>query len=241
LEQDSFTLLTMPVGEEGVATEFMRTLIYIPIIHTQADMGALAGAMRRLAIEKLGRREWERSVKAIDQLWAVIRETIEKLDLPYTRVRLFQDGLPHCGREAQIVTDLANAGSPNHQVLLFLMGKGATLMGTESADLLLEEYQLAQQVLNAQGLGEAERVQARQKSLSQSLLGKRDRYIAERINETLGEAETGLLFVGMLHSLEEHLAKDIQVHYPILRPAQPNSGVLDRGSAGGAAKKRKGL
>jgi hypothetical protein len=199
----------------------MRTLIYIPIIHTQADMGALAGAMQRLAIEKLGRREWERSVKAVDQLWAVIRETIEKLDLPYPWVRLFQDGLPLCGREVQIVTDLANAGSPNHQVLLFLMGKGATLMGTESADLLLEEYQLAQQILNAQGLGEAERVQARQKLLSQSLLGKRDRYIAERINETLGEGETGILFVGMLHSLEEHLARDIQVHYPILRPAQP--------------------
>ena len=198
----------------------MRTLIYIPIIHTQADMGALAGAMQRLAIEKLGRREWERSVKVVDQLWTVIRETIEEMDLPYPRVRLFQDGLPQCEREIQIVTDLANAGSLNHQVLLFLMAQGATLMGTESPDLLLEEYQLAQQVLNAQGLGEAERVQARQKSLSQSLLGKRDRYIAERINETLGEGETGIVFVGMLHSLEEHLARDIQVHYPILRPAQ---------------------
>jgi hypothetical protein len=218
----------------------MRTLIYIPIIHTQADMGALAGAMRRLAIEKLGRREWERNVKAVDQLWGVIRGTIEKLDLPYQRVRLFQDGLPDCGREVQIVTDLAHAGSPNHQVLLFLMGKGATLMGTESADLLLEEYQLAQQVLNAQDLGEAERVQAKQKSLSQSLLEKRDRYIAERINQTLDEGETGILFVGMLHSLHQRLDRDIQVQYPILRPAQPKNGVPDRGSAPGGAIKRKG-
>src|SRR3990167_5525794 len=124
----------------------MRTLIYIPIIHTQADMGALAGAIRRLAIEKLGHREWERSVRAIDQLWTIIHETIEKLDLLYPRVRLYQDGLPNCGREVQIVTDLANAGSPNHQLLLYLMEKGATLMGTESADFLLEEYQLVQQV-----------------------------------------------------------------------------------------------
>lgn len=196
----------------------MRTLIYIPIIHTQADMGALAGAIRRLAIEKLGRQEWERSIRAIDRLWTIIRETIEKLDLPYPRVRLYQDGLPNCGREVQIVTDLANAGSPNHQLLFFLMGKGATLMGTESADLLLEEYQLVQQVLSAQGLGEVERVQARQESLSQSLLERRDRYIAERMNGTLGEGETGILFLGMLHLLGKHLAKDIQVHYPILRP-----------------------
>ena len=198
----------------------MRTLIYIPIIHTQADMGALAGAIRRLSIEKLGHREWERSVKAIDQLWTIIHETIEKLDLPYPQVRLYQDGLPNCGREVQIVTDLANAGSPNHQLLLYLMEKGATLMGTESADLLLEEYQLVQQILGAQGLGEAERVQARQESLSHSLLERRDRYISERINETLREGETGILFLGMLHSLEEKIAKDIQIHYPILRPAQ---------------------
>ena len=91
-------------------------------------------------------------------------------------------------------------------------------MGTESPELLLEEYQLVQQVLSAQGLGEVERVQARQESLSQSLLERRDRYIAERMNGTLGEEETGILFLGMLHSLEKHLAKDIQVHYPILRP-----------------------
>ena len=197
----------------------MRTLIYIPIIHTQADMGALAGAIRRLSIEKLGHREWERSVKAIDQLWTIIHETIEKLDLPYSQVRLYQDGLPNCGREVQIVTDLANAGSPNHQLLLCLMEKGATLMGTESADLLLEEYQLVQQILSAQDLGEAERVQARQESLSNSLLERRDRYISERINETLREGETGILFLGMLHSLEDKIAKDIQVHYPILHPA----------------------
>ena len=199
----------------------MRTLIYIPIIHTQADMGALAGAIRRLSIEKLGHREWERSVKAIDQLWTIIHETIEKLDLPYPQVRLYQDGMPNCGREVQIVSDLAKAGSPNHQLLLFLMGKGATLMGTESPELLLEEYQLVQQVLSAQGLGEVERVQARQESLSNSLLERRDRYISERINETLREGETGILFLGMLHSLEEKIAKDIQVQYPILRPAHP--------------------
>src|SRR3989304_4468529 len=197
----------------------MPPLIYIPIIHTQADMGALAEAIRRLAIEKLGHQEWERSIRAIDRLWTIIRETIEKLDLPYPRVRLYQDGLPHCGREVQIVSDLAKAGSPNHQLLLFLMGKGATLMGTESPELLLEEYQLVQQVLSAQDLGEAERVQARQESPSPSLLERRDRYISERINETLREGETGILFLGMFHSLDEKIARDIQVHYPILHPA----------------------
>lgn len=199
----------------------MRTVIYIPIIHTQADMGALSGAIRRLTIEKLGQQEWERNVRAIDQLWTGIRETIEEWDLPYPRVRLYQDGLPNCGREVQIVTDLADTGSPNHQLLLYLMEKGAVLMGTESPDLLLEEYQLIQRVLDARDPGEAEQVEARQEALSHSLLERRDRYISERINETLCEGETGIVFLGMLHSLEGRLARDIRLSYPLLRPAPP--------------------
>ncbi len=184
-------------------------------------MGALSGAIRRLTIEKLGQQEWERNVRAIDQFWTRIRETIEEWDLPYPRVRLYQDGLPNCGREVQIVTDLANVGSPNHQLLLYLMEKGATLMGTESPDLLLEEYHLIQQVLTARDLGEAEQVEARQEVLSHSLLERRDRSIAERINETLCEGETGIVFLGMLHLLEGRLARDIRVSYPLLRPAPP--------------------
>ena len=187
-------------------------------------MGALSGAIRRLTIEKLGEQEWERNVRAIDQLWTGIRETIEQWDLPYSRVRLYQDGLPNCGREVQIVTDLANAGSPNHQLLLYLMQKGAVLMGTESPDLLLEEYLLIQQVLDARDLGEAEQVEARQEALSHSLLERRDRYVAQRINETLCQAETGVLFLGMLHSLEGLLARDIHVSYPLFRPAPPMEG-----------------
>ncbi len=183
-------------------------------------MGALGGAIRRLTIEKLGHQEWERNVQAIAQLWTAIRDRIEEWDLPYPQVRLYQDGLPNCGRELQIVTDLAHAGSPNHQLLLYLMEKGATLMGTEAADFLLEEYQLIRQVLAARDLGEAQQVEARQEALSHSLLQSRDRYIAERINETLCEGETGILFLGMLHSLEGQLAGDIQVSYPILRPAR---------------------
>lgn len=199
----------------------MRTLIYIPIIHTQADMGALAGAIQRLTVEKLGHQEWERNVEAISQLWISIRQTIEGLDLPYRQVRLYQDGLPRCDREAEIVTDLAAAGSPNHELLLYLMVKGAALMGTESPDLLLEEYQLILRVLDARDLGEAEQVEIRQETLSRALLAKRDQYIAQRINDTLREGETGVLFLGLLHSVEGQLAGDIQISYPILRPEPP--------------------
>jgi Na+/phosphate symporter len=101
------------------------------------------------------------------------------------------------------------------------MKKGATLMGTESPDLLLEEYRLVQQILAAENPEEAARIEARHEARSRCLLGRRDQYIARRLNESLRAGETGLLFLGMLHSLDSRLAKDIRVSYPIRRPPHP--------------------
>jgi hypothetical protein len=51
------------------------------------------------------------------------------------------------------------------------------------------------------------------------LLKRRDEYIAGRINETLRAGETGLIFLGMFHSLSSWLDKDIRVVYLIHQPA----------------------
>ncbi|MFH1293180.1 MAG: hypothetical protein ABIJ44_03520, partial [Pseudomonadota bacterium] len=59
---------------------------------------------------------------------------------------------------------------------------------------------------------------ARKKGVGDSLLKRRDQYIAARINGTLLVGETGILFLGMLHSLGNWLDKDIRVRYPITRP-----------------------
>jgi pheromone shutdown protein TraB len=44
-----------------------------------------------------------------------------------------------------------------------------------------------------------------------ALLDERDSYIARRINTTLGEGQTGLLFVGAAHQVEKKLPRDIMV------------------------------
>jgi hypothetical protein len=89
-------------------------------------------------------------------------------------------------------------------------------MGTESSDLLVQEYRLASQSF----IGRQPRaagIQAQRRALSQTLLAQRDQFIARRINETLKPGETGILFVGMLHSLERYLDRDIKVLYPLHR------------------------
>ncbi len=186
----------------------------MPILHTQADMGALGESVREQTIAKLGQAGWERNVSLIDGVWDRIEAAIRSWSLPYDKVRIYQDALPVCGREIQIVKDLAAAGSRNHRLLLLLAESGATIMGTESAALLVQEYKLAKQALGAGGARAGQMASAHYKARSQALLAERDRFMAERISSTLQPGETGILFVGMLHSLENWLAKDIRVEHP---------------------------
>ena len=113
-------------------------------------MGALNEPIQRLKVKKLGKRMWERNLELVKDFWTQIEQVTEGLALAYEKVRLYQDGLPVCGHELEIVTDLAKAGSRNYQLLLKLKEKGATLMGTESSELLLEEYQLVKQVFTGE-------------------------------------------------------------------------------------------
>jgi len=203
-----------------------RTLLHIPIIHSQADMGGLSESIQRMKIRRLGRTGWERTVNRIEELWVQIEQVIDSLALAYERVRLYQDGLPVCGREVEIVTELARAGSRNHRLLLRLREKGATMTGAESAELLVEEYQLVQEDFASSWRGVTVREEARRKALRDSLLKRRDQFIGRRISDTLLKEETGIIFLGMLHSLRPWLDKDIRVIFPIHRP-------LDRGAREG--------
>jgi len=194
-----------------------RRLIWIPIIHTESDLGSLYEPIRRLYVRKAGAKGWTQRAKAVDQMWATIREEIEGLDLNYEKVRLYQDGLPTCGREAQLVRQIAQAGSVNHQILVDLMEKGAALTGTESPKLLLEEYELVRQHLKSADGGAGGPSAPRLRRLSKEMLDRRDRYIADRIGRTLRTGETGLVFLGLLHSLRGRLPHDIAV--ALLGPA----------------------
>jgi hypothetical protein len=196
-----------------------RTLIYFPIIHnTQADIGALRESMWQMTLQKLGKNSWELKANLIYEMWAQIEHVIDYLPLSYERVRLYQDGLPVCRREAEIVTELAKAGSLNHLLLLRLMERGATLVGTESSELLVQEYNLVKQILDGSNTLKEPENEAHQNAFRDSLLKRRGQYIADRINSTLRIGETGILFLGLLHSLGNWLDRDIRVTYPISRP-----------------------
>jgi hypothetical protein len=185
----------------------MRTLFLVPIIHTEHDMGSLIEKIKQEYVRQYGLQKWEEYLKAIHWVWAEIRKTIESLNLPYESVRLYQDGLPECGREVDIVKEVAARGSKNHLLLLDLMERGAMLMGTEHPRLLVAEYRLHKECDPTAPVYNAKQLQEQ----SNSLLTQRDRHIAARINSTLLSGESGLLFLGMAHSVEPLLDDDIQV------------------------------
>jgi hypothetical protein len=194
----------------------LRTLIYFPVMHSQSEMGGLAESITRVTQQRLGQCVWQRRVDLVERFWLGIETIVFKdLALPYAQTRVYQDGLPICDKEAEIVADIAKMGSPNHQLLLRLKEKGATIMGTESAELLIEEYHLAKKILEATNARDVMRIEAQQKTASDRLLEKRDAFIAARIGQTLLAGETGILFLGMLHNPLAHLPADIHVLCPL--------------------------
>ena len=187
-----------------------RRLIWVPIIHTAADLGSLQGAVRKLHQERAGMAQWQDRVKQVNQLWRSIRTSLFQLELDWSGVFLYQDGLPVCGKEAQIVEDLAREGSPNHRLLLELMARGAQLLGTESPELLVQEYELNRQFLLNQST-HVRRPESEIQSISRNLLDQRVAFIARRIDEPLPLGQVGCLFLGLMYSLEGRLPEDMAV------------------------------
>ena len=187
----------------------------IPIVHTLADMGTLGPSIQRAKLAKLGRYGVARATSKVEKIWDEIERVVGNLPVGPGTVRIYQDGLPVCGHEQKIVSELAEAGSRNHRLLLSLQARGAVLMGTESPELLVEEHQLASAAF-APG-----RRPAPSRTLltpvRDTLLERRDRYIAHCINLTLGPGETGILFLGMLHDVKRYLDTDILVTHPLGR------------------------
>ena len=187
----------------------MRRLIAIPVIHSLTELGSLAESVRAHYLKHFGSTVWEQREQAVENLWDAIRRAIDALRLDYRRVRIYQDGLPLCGKEEQIVRELAGAGSLNHQLVLELMQQGAVLVGTEDPQLLIREYQLQQRRMASRGADE----QVSSASLGEEadLLAARDLFIAQRIAATLQDHDIGLLFLGAAHRFDALYSSNIAV------------------------------
>ena len=169
----------------------------------------MAEGLAAAIIDRFGRRHWDEYLALLDGFWQAVRAEMERLGLDYRQVDLYQDGLPVCGKELELVRKAAAAGSENHQLLLDLVARGADLVGTEDPKLLLDEYRDVRAALKDGLAAASPPKQPVGVSRHRGTLSKRDAYIGRRIDESLRPGRTGILFLGMMHNVEPFLPADI--------------------------------
>lgn len=186
-----------------------RTLIYIPIIHTDPDLGSLAVDLEEKAGRLLG-SYWREHKRTIKRYWKEIGRFVGSKT--FTEVLIFQDGMPEGAETAQVIIDkLAKTGSPNYQLIARLTEKGARVQKTEDAELLKQEYKLTKDLVAPKNIMSAVFAFLKYKLRKNALLSARDKYIAKQINQNLKEGEMGICFLGAYHDVLSKLASDIKI------------------------------
>lgn len=190
----------------------MRTLIYIPIIHSVADMGSLGVELKRKSVSGLGEDEWQKHTDTVNGYWDAIESYFENIDIYDKGIKIYQDGMFADGENAMIIINEGiRSGSKNSEIVSKLIGRGAILIKTEDFKMVKAEYDWLQSIIKSTSNIKKLYLVQRYKILKPIFLRRRDRFIAATIDETLGQNETGILFIGAYHNVMKRLPKDITV------------------------------
>ena len=188
----------------------MRTLIYVPVIHSSADLGSMAKDISKRGIRDLGEEIWTKHRKTVDGFWDTISDYFDSIDVD--GMKIYQDGMvaeDEVGKK--IVEDTAKAGSKNYQLILKLLDRGAVLVKTEDFKLVKKEYDRLLAITQAKSITKKIIAFIKYKLVKTVLLNRRDTFIAKRIDQTLKADEKAILFIGAFHNIKKRLPKDIQV------------------------------
>jgi len=188
----------------------MRTLVYVPVIHSSADLGSIAKEVAKRGVANLGQDLWEKHRRTVEGFWNAVSDYFDSMDVK--GVKIYQDGMvadDEVGKK--IAEDTAKAGSKNYQLILKLLDRGAVLVKTEDFKLVKKEYDRLLAITQAKSITKKIIAFIKYKLVKNLLLNRRDAFIAKRIDETLKTDEKGILFIGAFHKIKKRLPKSIQV------------------------------
>jgi len=190
----------------------MRTLLYIPIIHSGADMGSLAASLTQKGVDEFGKEFWESHISTVEKYWEIIRKFCGSIDCKSKTVKIYQDGMVIDGEIAiKIIEDSVKAGSKNYEIISELISRGAIIVKTEELSLVKKEIALLTKIpSNGPVITKILKI-LWFKILRAKLLHQRDKFIAGRIAATLGPDETGIIFIGAYHNIMKKLPNDIKI------------------------------
>ncbi len=188
----------------------MRTLIYVPVIHTSADLGSIAEDVAKRGITSLGEEIWTNRKKTVEGFWDAVSDYFDSLDAK--GMKIYQDGMVGEGKMGKkIVEDAAKAGSKNYQLVSRLLERGAVLVKTEDFKLVKKEYDRLCAIIQAKSITQKMIAFIKYKLVKTILLNQRDAFIAERIDQTLKTNEQAILFIGASHNIKKRLPDSVQI------------------------------
>ena len=188
----------------------MKELYLVPILHMSADMGSLASALDETAKAEFGQEVWQKHKGAVSSFWDSTGQFFDALDVK--DFKIYQDGMVANGADGlRIIREGISQGSKNFEIIGKLLERGAVLVKTEDLVLVKQEYAYIAKIAHSKSPKEKEVWSLRYKVAQGRLLRQRDDFIAKRIEVTLGEGETGILFIGAYHDVLSRLPEDIQV------------------------------
>ena len=190
----------------------MRNLIYVPIIHTSADLGSIAKDVNKKGIANLGKDVWEKHIKTIDGFWDAILHYFYSIFEPDMKMKIYQDGMVADGEVGmKIVEQGIKSGSKNYELISMLIKKGGVLVKTEDFHLVKKELDNFISLTKAKSVLQKLMALIKYNLIKNILLNQRDKLIAKRIDDTLETDEIGIIFIGAFHKIKKKLPKDIQV------------------------------
>ncbi|MFH1505121.1 MAG: hypothetical protein ABIH08_07045, partial [Candidatus Omnitrophota bacterium] len=69
----------------------MKRLLYVPVIHTSADLGSISMAVTKRGIDDLGQEVWDEHQKTVEGFWQAILDYFDTQDV--SGVKIYQDGM----------------------------------------------------------------------------------------------------------------------------------------------------
>lgn len=190
----------------------MKTLIYVPVIHTEADMGSVAKHLYHQKITATAEKKRQKHIETVNGYWNAIETFFNDFQIPKNGVKIFQDGMFADGKMAlTILEEGIKSGSKNSLIVQNLIHRGATLIKTEDFKLVKAEYDQIQSVLQAKNNFQRYVRLIKYKLLKSIFLKRRDESIASAIVGNLKTGETGILFIGAWHNIIKKLPPDVEI------------------------------
>ena len=186
----------------------MKQLLYVPVIHEEADLGSVAAPAGKKSLEFFGKARWERHKEIVTLFWDGLSDYFSQIDP--TGLRIYQDGLAAGGELGRrIIEEGAARGSRNYQIVLDLIRRGGEIQKTEDIEILKKELERILQCIQNDSLDKKDPNPVEKRLEGDTLMEERDKFVAKTIGDTLKERERGVLFMGAFHRVIHYLPEDI--------------------------------